>query len=154
VDGPISLRRATETDAAEIAALTRAAYGKWVPVIGREPLPMMVDYHDAVCKHRFDLLHVGNLLAGLIETTPEGNSLLIVNVAIRPSFQGHGLGKRLLSLAEDIAADQALSDVRLYTNALMAENLRLYEKLGYRREREEQRSVGTVVHMREPLTAG
>ena len=115
---------------------------------------MTVDYHDAVCKHRFDLLYIGNLLAGLIETTPDGDSLLIVNVAIRPSFQGRGLGKRLLSLAEDIAAGQALSDVWLYTNALMAENLRLYEKLGYRREREEQRSVGTVVHMRKSLAAG
>ena len=33
----------------------------------------------------------------------------------------------------------------------MAGNIRLYEKLGYRREREEQRSVGTVIHMRKTL---
>jgi ribosomal protein S18 acetylase RimI-like enzyme len=64
------------------------------------------------------------------------------------------LGRRLLSLAEDIAADQALTGVRLYTNALMTENIRLYEKLGYCREREELRSVGTVIYLMKPLPAG
>jgi ribosomal protein S18 acetylase RimI-like enzyme len=147
VDEPVSLRRATQADAAAIAGLTREAYGKWVPVIGREPLPMTVDYDDVVRKHRFDLLHAGDVLAGLIETVPDGDCLLIVNVAILPAFQGRGLGKRLLLLAEEIATTTGLSGLRLYTNALMGENIRLYEKLGYRREREEQRSVGTVIHM-------
>jgi hypothetical protein len=88
VNEPISLRRARETDAVEIAALTREAYGKWVGVVGREPLPMTVDYHDAVSRRRFDLLFVGDRLAGLIETAPDGNCLLIENVAVRPVFQG------------------------------------------------------------------
>jgi len=35
-------------DASAIRALTREAYAKWVPVIGREPKPMMADYAKAV----------------------------------------------------------------------------------------------------------
>ena len=151
MDEPVDLRRATEADAADIAALVREAYGKWVPVMGCEPLPMTVDYDDAVRRHRFDLLYAGGLLAGLMETIPEHGCLLIVNVAIRPTFQGRGLGKQLLSLAEEIATAAGLTGLRLYTNALMAGNIRLYEKLGYCREREEQRSVGTVIHMRKTL---
>ena len=35
-----ALRRATPRDAEAVRALTRAAYAKWVPLIGREPRPM------------------------------------------------------------------------------------------------------------------
>ena len=146
------VRRATEADADAIAELTCEAYGKWIAVLGREPLPMRVDYHDAVRRHRFDLLYEGDSLAALIETTPDGDCLLIVNVAVRPGMQGRGLGRRLLSLAEEIAAEGGFPALRLYTNALMVENIRLYETLGYRREREELRDVGTVVYMRKSLS--
>ena len=146
------VRRATEADADTIAELTRLAYGKWVAVLGREPLPMRVDYHDAVRRHRFDLLYEGDSLAALIETTPDGDCLLIVNVAVHPAMQGRGFGRRLLSLAEEIAAEGGFPALRLYTNALMVENIALYEQLGYRRDREELRDVGTVLYMRKPLT--
>ena len=39
-----ALRRATLVDAVAIRDLTRAAYAKWVPLIGCEPLPMRVGY--------------------------------------------------------------------------------------------------------------
>ena len=51
------LRQAVATDAPAIRDLTRAAYAKWVPLIGREPKPMTADYAEAVRKHRFDLLY-------------------------------------------------------------------------------------------------
>ena len=41
------LRRAQQTDVEAIRNLTRAAYAKWVPVIGREPKPMGADYESA-----------------------------------------------------------------------------------------------------------
>lgn len=64
----VASRRANGTDAAAIRDLTRAAYAKWVAVIGREPKPMGADYEAAVRIHRFDLLFVDDVLAGLIET--------------------------------------------------------------------------------------
>lgn len=36
----ITVRAAADGDAAPIRDLRRAAYAKWVPIIGREPLPM------------------------------------------------------------------------------------------------------------------
>jgi len=55
-------------------------------------------------------------------------------------------------MAEEIATEGGFSDLRLYTNVLMAENIVLYERLGYRREREELRDdVGTVIYMRKLL---
>jgi ribosomal protein S18 acetylase RimI-like enzyme len=143
----VSLRVAREGDADAIRAVTREAYAEWVQVTGREPLPMKVDYSDAVRKHRFDLLYVGRRLAALIETAPEGDCLLIENVAVLPAFRGRGFGTRLLNLAEELAASLALAGTRLYTNKLFAANIRLYEALGYRVEREEALNGGVAVHM-------
>ncbi len=112
---------------------------------------MQVDYLEAVKKHRFDLLYAGDRLAGLIETVPEGDYILIENVAVLPAFQGRGFGKRLLKLAEELAASAELTGVRLYTNKLFLQNIRLYEGLGYRVEREETMNGGIAVYMAKPL---
>ncbi|WP_312163072.1 GNAT family N-acetyltransferase [Phenylobacterium sp.] len=143
----VSLRLAEAADAGAIGALTREAYAKWVPLIGREPLPMTVDYAQALKAHRFDLLHVGGDLAALIETAQDGDGLLVVNVAVRPAFQGRGLGVRLMTLAEQIAAEAGLLRVRLYTNQRFAANIALYASLGYRVDREEALNGGVAVHM-------
>lgn len=135
------------TDAPAIRDLTRSAYAKWVPVIGREPLPMTVDYVEAVRKHRFDLLYVDGTLAALIETVAESDHLLIENVAVSPPFQGRGLGRKMLAHAETLAASSGLSEIRLYTNKRFAENVRLYSRLGYRVDKEEEFMGGLVVHM-------
>ena len=84
------LRRAVVADAAAIRELTREAYSKWIPVIGREPMPMTADYDEAVRKNRFDLLYVEGKLAALIETIAQADGLLIENVAVSPFFQGRG----------------------------------------------------------------
>jgi len=51
-----SLRQGDVADVEIIRNLTRAAYAKWVPLIGREPRPMTADYDAAIRAHRFDLL--------------------------------------------------------------------------------------------------
>ncbi len=142
-----TLRRAVATDASAIRDLTRAAYAKWVPRIGREPKPMTADYDAAVRNHRFDLLHVDDALAALIETIAETDHLLIENVAVSPTFQGRGFGRRLMAHAEELAASAGFREVRLYTNKLFDENVRLYLRLGYRIDRENDVGVGTAVHM-------
>ena len=64
----VEIRPAVAADAARIRELTRAAYAKWVALIGREPLPMQADYEQALREHEIDLLTIGGDLAGLIET--------------------------------------------------------------------------------------
>lgn len=138
---------AREQDAEAIRILTREAYAKWLAVTGREPLPMRVDYSETVKKHRFDLLYSGSTLMALIKTVPDGDHLLIENVAVAPGAQGRGFGKRLMKHAEELAASSGLKGTRLYTNKLFTANLRLYEALGYRVDREEALDGGIAVHM-------
>lgn len=140
----VSQRIATAADAAAIAALTNEAYARWVPVAGRKPLPMEVDYDAAVLAHRFDLLEAEGELAALIETTPDGDQLLIVNVAVRPAFQGRGLGVRLMRHAEALAREAGCRGTRLYTNKRFAANIALYASLGYALDGEEAFPGGVV----------
>ncbi|HEX4767937.1 MAG TPA: GNAT family N-acetyltransferase [Lichenihabitans sp.] len=147
----IRLRRAGPMDAPAIRALTREAYAKWVPLIGREPKPMMADYVAALREHRFDLLYRGDRLAALIETIRKSDHLLIENVAVLPALQGRGLGRRHMAHAEELAVTAGLNQIRLYTNARFTDNVRLYERLDYRVDREEDFKGGRVVHMSKPI---
>ena len=147
----VTLRIAEASDADAIRALTREAYAKWVGLTGREPLPMRVDYAEALKTHRFDLLYTDERLAALIETVMEGEVMLIVNVAVALDMQRRGFGKLLLQHAEQLATSKGCKRTRLYTNKLFTDNVSLYEKLGYRFDREEPLNSGVAVHMSKAL---
>jgi ribosomal protein S18 acetylase RimI-like enzyme len=120
---PASIRRATPADVAAIRALTRAAYARWVPLIGREPLPMTADHERAVREHRIDLLCAGAGLLGLIETIERGDHLLIENLAVAPASQGQGHGRRLLDHAEGVGAAGRLPESRVCAGRVVAAGL-------------------------------
>lgn len=148
----LPFRTAGPDDAAAILALTEAAYARWVPVIGRKPLPMTADYGRAVVEHRIELVETGGGIAGLVELAAEPGHLLIVNLAVEPGQQHRGLGSRLLARAEAVARELGLAELRLYTNSLMAENVALYGRRGYAVDRVEQRTPDwAIVHMRKRL---
>jgi GNAT superfamily N-acetyltransferase len=147
-----TIRRAGAADAASVRDLTRAAYAKWVPLIGREPRPMGADYDVAVAEHLVDLLEIDGALAALIQMIPHDDHLLIENVAVSPDFQKRGLGRRLMAHAEDVAEALGHAEMRLYTNRRFEENIRLYAGLGYSIDREETIPAGVVVHMSKRLT--
>jgi ribosomal protein S18 acetylase RimI-like enzyme len=149
----VHIRRAQAYDVAAITTLTQAAYSKWVPIIGREPLPMKVDYAEAFKIHRFDLLYENDALAALIETVEKDGGLLIENVAVRPGFQKRGYGRMLLAHAEELATSQGLPVVRLYTNSKFEENIALYKALGYNVHHEEPANGGIAVHMEKVIKA-
>ena len=138
-------------DAPRIKALVREAYAKWVPLIGREPLPMQADYDRAVAEHDIDLLLVDGTLAGLIEMIGHSDHLFIENLAIAPAHQGQGHGKRLLTHAESLAHEANLPALRLLTNGAFTANIRLYQSVGYAITHTEPFLGGTTVHMSKSL---
>jgi GNAT superfamily N-acetyltransferase len=147
----LELRRAMPDDAIAVRELTRAAYAKWVPLIGREPLPMRADHDAAVRNHLVCLLFAGERLAALIETIPHDDHLLVENVAVLPSFHGRGYGRRLMAHAETLAASLGLAEMRLFTNRDFATNIRLYLGLGYEVDREGPFMNGVTVYMSKRL---
>jgi ribosomal protein S18 acetylase RimI-like enzyme len=147
----IEFRRACPQDVESIRELVRAAYAKWVPVIGREPLPMRADYARAVREHQFDLLALDGKIVGLIETRLHPDHLWIENVAVRPENQGKGFGRMLLSHVERRAVAHGRVEARLLTNAASAGNVLLYTSVGYEIHKEEPFMGGTTVYMRKLL---
>ena len=141
------LRRAGPADAAAVRELTRQAYAMWVPVVGREPTPVTVDYDRAVRQDVVDLLLRDGELVALAWMVPHPDHLLLESLAVAPAHQGRGHGRYLLAHAERPAAGQGLPLVRLYPNRLFAANIALYLRAGYAVDREEPFWGGVKVHM-------
>ena len=149
-----TIRTGGPADAEAINALTQAAYAKWVPIIGRRPRPMTIDYTKAVVEHRIDLVEDDGHLLALCEVADAPDHLLIVNLAVSPDAQGRGLGSMLLQRAEAIARELGRPELRLYTNRLMTPNIALYRSRGYTIDREEAYAEGGVtIHMSKRLEA-
>lgn len=144
--------QAKQYDAAELKTVTRAAYAEWAVLLGRDPLPMIADYNEALKIHRFDTLRKSGIICALIETELREDSLWIENIAILPRFQGQGIGRWFLNLAQDLAREANLYKLTLYTNAKMERNIRIYKKYGFQVEKEEIVEHGIVVHMFMNLT--
>jgi GNAT superfamily N-acetyltransferase len=140
-----------------VRRLVREAYARWIPVLGREPLPMRADYERAVVEHEIDLLHEEGRLAGLVQTVarpdPAPDHLFVENVAVAPRMQGRGLGRRLLAHAEEKARAAGFTELRLLTNGAFESNVRLYLSAGFRIDRTEPFMGGTTVFMSKALPA-
>jgi ribosomal protein S18 acetylase RimI-like enzyme len=125
-----SVRRATPPDLPAVRAVVSAAYARYLDRMDRPPAPMLADYAAEVESGR--LWVAGEPIAGLIELIETGDSLHVANVAVHPSAQGTGLGRRLMEFAEEQARQRGLTRLDLFTNEVMTENQAIYARLGYR----------------------
>lgn len=128
---PVRIRLATPGDAEVIDELVQCAYAHYVDRIGRRPGPMDEDYARKVAEGKVSVAVEGGEIVGLIVLARESDHLLVENVAVGPEHQGEGIGRALLAFAEEVAAEVGLTTLRLYTHALMTENLAFYPRLGY-----------------------
>jgi ribosomal protein S18 acetylase RimI-like enzyme len=144
-----SLRKATAEDLPSIRDIVATAYGKYLDRMDRPPAPMLRDYSGAV--DAGDVWVAGDPVTGLISLTQTGGSLLIENVAVHPSAQGTGLGRRLMEFAEQQATGRGLRSLTLYTNEVMTENLAIYTRLGYREKGRQTEDGYRRVYMEKIL---
>lgn len=144
----IILRRAVPTDIEAIEELVTAAFSQYVDRIGRKPEPMLTDYRTAPMEHQLWVLASDYGLIAILELVSHATYLLIKTLAVTPLRQGTGLGRRLMTFAEAEAKRQGHSELRLYTNERLTENLRFYANLGYAARHREPVGGGTnLVHM-------
>ena len=96
-------RPAAAADAAAVARCVEAAYSPYVERIGERPGPMLDHYPQVVRDHRVFVVESGGEIAGAIVLIEERGTVLLDNVAVLPSRQGEGIGRRLMLLAEEEA---------------------------------------------------
>ena len=128
----VEIRSASREDGPGVRACVDAAYAPYVERIGKPPAPMLDDYTTLI---RNGVVHVATLddqIVGLIVLWPAKDHLYIDNVAVLPHKQGAGVGAALLGFADLQAQRAGLSEIRLYTNAKMAENIQYYPRKGFR----------------------
>ena len=125
------IRQASESDVEAIKCLVNDAYRHYIRRIGKAPGPMSDDYHLLVQKGYVWVLVLEEEVMGLLVLVPTPEHMLLDNVAVRPARQRSGLGRRLISFAEEHARQRGYREIVLYTNQAMHENIELYTRLGY-----------------------
>lgn len=91
---------------------------------------MGADYEEVVADGNVWVLTTDQRVAGLMVLSAKGDHIFVSNVAVANAYQGRGFGKRLLEHAQEQARLSSISELRLYTNERMSENLAIYAKLG------------------------
>ncbi|WP_328992500.1 tRNA (guanosine(37)-N1)-methyltransferase TrmD [Kribbella sp. NBC_01245] len=144
---------ATADDAGELLTLQRACYLQEAQVYGELGIPPLV---DGVADVRARLAGstawkavAGTRIVGAVylDVSEDGESAEINRLMVTPDWQGRGVGRRLLKLAED-AAPASVTTYKLFTGARSEGNLRLYGKAGYRETgREQQTPLVELVHL-------
>lgn len=127
----MQIRLATSSDVPAIAALVDRAYRGYVSRMGRRPVTMDDDYAARVADRLVSVADDDGIV-GLIVLIVMPDHLFVDNVAVDPARQGAGIGRLLLDFAESQARHHGLSELRLYTNAAMTENIAYYPRRGYR----------------------
>ena len=128
----MTIRLARSEDVEAVRQIVRAAYGHYVARLGKPPGPMLDDYGQRVADKQAWVLEDEGEPAGVLVLEDGDGGLLLDNLAVSPATQGRGYGRALIAFAEQEARRRGYAEVRLYTNALMTENLALYGRLGFR----------------------
>jgi ribosomal protein S18 acetylase RimI-like enzyme len=140
---------AVAADVPAVKAVTDAAYHRYIERIGRRPVPMDADHAADVAAGRVYV--TGDPVVGVLVLVPHEDHLLLESIAVHPDAHGRGVGRRLLEFVDEHARELGLFEVRLYTNALMWENQKIYPRFGY--ELVERRVEGPYdrLHYRKSL---
>ena len=125
----LSLRRATAADLPTIKAVIDAAYARYLTRMDKPPGPMLRDYRPSV--EAGTTWVSGSPITAVLTLYPGDDHLLLENIAVHPSAQGRGLGRALMSFAEQEAARRGLTRMTLVTHEVMTENQAIYARLGY-----------------------
>ena len=126
------VRKAIQADRAAMENIAQAAYALYVPRMDKKPFPMLDDYGAHIAAGAAYVLEDGDGIRGYIVLLPaDDGALLLDNVAVDPTAQKCGYGRKLLDFAEAVARERGLERIILYTNEAMRENLAWYPKMGY-----------------------
>jgi ribosomal protein S18 acetylase RimI-like enzyme len=124
-----SVRIATVADAAALAELVNAAFAIEA---------FFVDGDRTSAAELAEMMRAGSFL---VLDQPDGRLAAAVYVerrgyfgmlSVRPELQGHGLGKRLVRIAEAVCAAEGVTTMHLRIINLRDELARWYRSLGYR----------------------
>ena len=111
--------------------MAERAYARYVLRMGRKPAPMVADFAGHVERGEAWVVEEQGRVRGFVIQFVREGGWFVENLAVDPTCQGQGHGRRLVAFAEAEAKARGLGRVFLYTNEKMTENLDFYARLGY-----------------------
>lgn len=144
------VEQAMRVDAPAILELQRLAYASEADIYSDWDLPPLSQSLDSLRAEFADAVVLKAVAAGVIVGSVRarrvGDTWQIGRLVVHPDFQGQGLGTRLMRAIERESGDSR--KLELFTGHRSAGNIRLYERLGYVRSREQVLSPAvTLVFM-------
>ncbi len=94
-----------------------------------------------------------NIVAGYAILLTKQREALLDNIAVDPAFQRSGMGEALVGQVEKRTIELGYAALDLYTNVIMSDNVRWYEKLGFVETRRVEEAGFRRIYMRKVLSA-
>lgn len=145
------IRRAVPADVLAMERVVKEAYSRYLARMDRPPGPMLDDYAAHVRAGHAWVLEQGGEVCGVLVLLPQADHLLLDNIAVAPAHHGRGLGRLLMDFADAEARRQGHAELKLYTNAVMHENVALYTHLGWVEYARGEQAGYRRIFMRKPL---
>lgn len=150
------LSRLTRDDSGEVLTLQRAAFVTEAQLYRDASLPpltqtlaeLRTELGDPWC-YGWGIRESGRMVAS-VRVHITGDTAELCRLAVAPDRQGHGLGTRLLTAAEQLLPPQVRA-IRLFAGDRSDANLRLYERYGYRKTHSVPVGSYRLVHLTKPL---
>ena len=140
------IRRAEAADAPALAQCITAAYAAYAVRI--PDLPAVAEgIPEQIADHLVWVAEAGTSVIGGMVLAPDDGFLKLVNIAVHPQSSGAGIGTALIARAETHCRELGMNRMRLITHSDIPENLRFYERLGWRQCGRD----GNRVHMEKRL---
>ena len=128
----VEIRQAEVCDAVAVEACCFDAFSAYIPLIGRAPAPMGIDYKKAICEHTLFMAFYQNQLAGFaLIVDGEEDFMLLDVLAVHPAYHGNGIGGALILYVEAYILAHGKQECRLCTNVKFTRTRSIYEHLGY-----------------------
>jgi ribosomal protein S18 acetylase RimI-like enzyme len=92
---------------------------------------MVADFAAEIAADHVVVIETGGVVDGYTIAWPEIDAYFIDNIAVDPTRQGEGLGRKLIDHAVAETRHFHLPAIQLYTNEAMTENLSMYAHFGF-----------------------
>ncbi len=92
---------------------------------------MLQDYAQVIRTSQVQIAEREGIILGVLELLVTDEGFLLDSIAVDPSAQGTGVGRRLFEFAEQEAKRRGYDSIYLMTNEKMTENQTLYSRIGY-----------------------
>ena len=128
---PISIRLASAGDIPFIQTCTNEAYTPYIERMGRKPAPMLADFALHVTQQEVFVAESDCTSIGVLILVDRPTHLLLESVCVTLRFHSRGIGRQLISFAEQTAIERGYTRIELHTHQAMVENIAMYQHLGF-----------------------